>query len=170
MGALIMTKGTKRLVAHYNDEFDSWIDFYRDPQTLAKFKRAAGANIDIWSDLVQKIKDTSTTNDHTERADNLTLLPKNHKKHQNLHARWKVFLQSVLTQANQNKLADAIHRALTDANTYIEFDVRVGAAQDVTLASDVDDGNPIARITIIITGPMLIKASKKGGSPPPLDP
>src|SRR5438477_10807191 len=95
MGALIMTKGTKRLAAHYNDEFDSWIDFYRDPTVLSKFKRG-GANIDIWTDVVQKVKDTSTTNDHTERGDNLTLLPKNHKKHANLHARWKVFLQSVL--------------------------------------------------------------------------
>jgi hypothetical protein len=168
MGALIMTKGTKRLVAHYDDEFDTWIDFYRDPTILPKFKRSG--NIDIWNDLVQQIKDTSTTNDHTERADNLTLLPKNNKKHLNLHARWKYFLQTVLSQANQNKLADAIHRALTDANTYIAFDVRVGATQDVTLAPDVDDGSPIARITIVTTGPMLIKAAKKGGHPPPLDP
>jgi hypothetical protein len=167
MGALIMTKGTKRLVAHYNDEFDSWISFYRDTATLAKFKRTG--NIDIWNDLVRTITDTSTTNDHTERADNLTLLPKKHKKHAHLEARWQYFLQTVLSQPNQNKLADALHRALTDANTYIVFDVRVGATQDVTLASDVDDGNPIARITIVTTGPMLIKASKKGGNPPDLD-
>ncbi len=169
MGALIMTKGTKRLAAHYNEEFDTWIDFYRDPAILAKFKRTAGADIDIWADLIQKIKDTSTTNDHSERADNLTLLPKNHKRHPNLHARWKYFLQTLLSQANQNKLADAICRALTDANTYITFDVRVGGTQDVTLDSDVDDGNPIARITIVTTGPMQIRPVKKGGSPPPLD-
>lgn len=169
MGALIMTKGTKRLAAHYNDEFDSWIGFYRDPAILAKFKRAAGGNIDIWADVVQKIKDTSTTNDHTERADNITLLPKNHKKHANLHARWKFFLQSVLQQANQNKLADALHQALTDPNVYIAFDVRVGAVQDVTVVPDVDDGDPIARITIVTTGPMLKKSSVKGGDPPGLD-
>ena len=55
MGALIMTKGTKRLVAHYNEEFDTWIDFYRDASVLPKFNRA-GANVSIWNDLVQKLR------------------------------------------------------------------------------------------------------------------
>jgi hypothetical protein len=168
MGALIMTKGTKRLVAHYNEEFGTWIDFYRGPAILPRFKRA-GANINIWTDLVQTIKDLDNTNDHTERADNLTLLPKKHKKHVNLEARWKHFLQTVLTQPNQNKLADALNRALTDANTYITFDVRVGTAQDVVLTAEHDDGNPIAMITIVTTGPMLIRAAKKGSNPPALD-
>jgi hypothetical protein len=169
MGALIMTKGTKRLVAHYNEEFDSWISFYKDASVLPKFNRA-GANISIWNDLVQTIKDTSTTNDHSDRADNLTLLPRKHKKHVNLEARWKYFLQSVLTQTNQNKLADVLYQALTSQVVYITFDVRVGAAQDVTLASDVDDGSPIARITIVVVGPMLTTAVLKGGDPPDLDP
>ena len=168
MGALIMTKGTKRLAAHYNEEFDTWIDFYRVPATLAKFNRG-GANIDIWRDLVQTITDTSTTNDHTERTDHLTLLPKNHKKHPNLHARWKMFLQSLLSQGNQNKLADALFKALTDPNVYIVFDVRVGATQDVTLAADTDDNQPIARITIVVQGPMAIAATKEYADLPSLD-
>jgi hypothetical protein len=169
MGALIMTKGTKRLVAHYNEEFDAWIDFYRGPTILSKFRRG-GANINIWNDLVQTIQDSSTTNDHTDRPDHLTLVPKKHRKHQNLEARWKFFLQTVLTQSSQNKLADHLHTALTGRNIYIVFDVRVGPTQDVILTSDVDDGDPIARITMVITGPMVATSAAKDGYPPDLDP
>jgi hypothetical protein len=168
MGALIMTKGTKRLIALYNDEFHSWITFYRDAPVLQRFNRS-GRNIDIWSDIVQQIRDTSTTNGHTDRPDNLTLLPKEHPKHSNLNRRWRVFLQSELGQANKNKLADAIYQALIDPNVYIAFDVRLGGVQDVILAPDVDDGNRIARITIITTGAMPATASVKGGDPPDLD-
>jgi len=169
MGALIMTKGTKRLAAHYNDEFDTWIDFYRDPTVLARFNRAG---IDVWSDLVQTIKDASTTNDHTDRPDDLTLLPKKNNRHANLEARWKYFLQRVLTPANNTKLANLIHAALTaaPANRYIVFDVRVGARQDILLAPDFDDGDPIARLTIIVAGALPVTSLDKDAELPDLDP
>jgi hypothetical protein len=157
MGALIMTKGTKRLMAHYNDEFDTWIAFYRDPAVLPLFNRSG--DIDIWGALVQTITDLSTTNGHTERADHLTLLPKNNPKHAGLHARWKVFLQSILSQANRNLLADCIHTALTGTAVYIIFDVRVGPSQTVTLVADTDDNQPIARITIVVTQVMPVDAT-----------
>jgi hypothetical protein len=166
MGALIMTKGTKRLAAHYNDEFDTWISFYRTPAVLSKFQRSG--NIDVWRDIIQTITDTA--NGHTQRPDHLTLLPPDHVKHVNLIGRWKFFLKSVLSQANQNKLADALHKALTDPNVYIVFDVVVGKTQNVTHTSDVDDGDPIARVTIVTTGPMLkISLTRNGDDPPPID-
>jgi hypothetical protein len=165
MGALIMTKGTKRLVAHYNDEFDTWIDFYRQPAQLNLFRRSG--DMQIWEDLVLTI--TDRTAGHSDRTDFLTLLPKDHPKHQRLSARWRIFLKTHLSQLNRNKLADLLYQALTGPNRYIVFDVRVGANQDVTLLADTDDGDPIARLTIVTTGALPAQPLKASDDLPPID-
>jgi|tagenome__1003787_1003787.scaffolds.fasta_scaffold20324031_2 hypothetical protein len=165
MGALIMTKGTKRLAAHYNDEFDTWLTFYKT--NIGYFARTG--DIDIWNDIVQRITDSRVGIGHTERTDKLTLLPKDHLAHPNLHLRWKKFLQNVLSQANRNKLCDAIHTALGTNAAYILFDVVHGASQDVLLdSSQSDDGSPIALITIVVKGHMPAFATD-GDDLPPLD-
>ncbi len=165
MGALIMTKGTKRLAAHYNDEFDTWLTFYKT--NIGSFARTG--DIDIWNDIVQKIKDTRTGIGHTERTDKLTLLPKDHPAHPNLLLRWQKFLQNVLTPTNQNKLCDAIHTALGSNSAYILFDVVHGASQDILFDnSQTDDGSPIAMITIVVKGHMPAVAAD-GDDLPPLD-
>jgi len=165
MGALIMTRGTKRLAAHYNDEFATWLTFYKNNINL--FARTG--DIDIWDNIIQVVKDTRPGIGHTERPDNLTLLPKDHIAHQNLHARWKFFLKRVLTQTNQNKLADAVHTALGGNFAYVIFDVAIGTAQDVVLdTTHTDEGSPFAMITIVVPGHMAI-VSVDGTDPPPLD-
>jgi hypothetical protein len=170
MGALIMTKGTKRLAAHYNDEFDTWLTWYQDPARINVFNRN-NADIDIWNDVIQNQTLTDARpNGHTERGDNLTLLPKDSPQHQNLHQRWRYFLQLVIGQPRQNLLADHLFAALQSNISYICFDVVLGNASDVLLAADVDDGQPIARITIVTTGHLRVTPHTPGGNdPPPLD-
>ena len=171
MGALIMTKGTKRLIAHYNDEFDTWIQFYRNHINV--FDRNA-ANIDVWNDIVQNaalVDAGSPANGHAAAANAPTLLPPPHPKHQNLLLRWKFFLQSVLTQNNQNKLADGIHDALLDTNVdYIIFDVVHKTAQDVTCVPDTDDGDSIVRITIYTVPMRKHPKTHNGHDPDDIDP
>jgi hypothetical protein len=161
MGALIMTRGTKRLAAHYNDEFDTWLQFYRKQANLDYFDRtklpaAKKGNIDIWSDLILTISDK--TAGHSARAnDKLTLLPPDHPKHPNLSKRWQLFLQNELSQTNQNLLVDHILTALQGPYVYIIFDVvpaASGGQQDVTLTFGSDDGQPIATINIVVTRAM----------------
>ena len=152
MGALIITRGTRRLAGHYNEEFSSWLTFYKNNRNV--FDRA-GSDIDIWDDLIKVVTDTRPGIGHTERPDNLTLLPKDNSAHPGLHMRWRKFLKNDLTKTNRNKLADAIHTALGLSLAYIVFDVALGAQQDVDLdPNGLDDGSRFAKITIIVTGPM----------------
>jgi hypothetical protein len=169
-----MTKGTKRLAAHYNDEFDTWLSFYQQQANLDKFDRtklppAKKGNIDIWNDIIAAIADPNApTNGHALAAQSNTLLPPVHPKHQNLHGRWKWFLQNDLGQTNQNKLADALFAAIKPSanNTYIIFDVVEAGAKDVILTPGSDDGSPIARITIVTTGPMSDVGPHRNDPPP----
>jgi hypothetical protein len=159
MGGLIMTKGTKRLAAHYNDEFDTWLTFYRTT-ALPYFNRGAGVNVDIWNDIIQVV--TDNTAGHSARpSPHLTLLPRDHPAHAHLHARWRFFLQNDFA-ASQNDLVDAIYAALTKKPhiAYILFDVRQGGPVPtppyVTLAygTDPDGVTPIATITIVVAAAM----------------
>src|SRR5258708_586319 len=98
MGGLIQTAGTKRLAAHYNEEFDTYIEFYRQSSVIAFFDRSGG-HLDAWDDVIGQIKHDHTTDptgifpDHTERGDNLCLLPKVKKTHPNLLNRWRIYLK-----------------------------------------------------------------------------
>jgi hypothetical protein len=169
MGALIMTKGTKRLVAHYNDEFDTWIQFYRDHINVFDINSYAG-NIDIWNDVVQNaamVDPGSPGNGHSSAANAPTLLPPPHPKHQNLLLRWKYFLHVVLSPDNNKKLAQGIHDALKDKNVqYIVFDVVHDNHQDVSATPDTDeDGDSIYSI-VIHTVPMRKHPQTPSGHDP----
>ncbi|MCA1456708.1 hypothetical protein I6F35_26415 [Bradyrhizobium sp. BRP22] len=159
MGALIITRGTRRLAGHYNEEFSSWLTFYKN--RINVFDRA-GRDIDVWDQIIQVVTDPRPGIGHTERADNLTLLPKDNPAHPNLHRRWRFFLKNDLTQANRNKLADAIYAALKLDIAYIVFDVVHGAQQDIDFdPNGLDEGSRFARITIIVTRAM---AAAGGGN------
>ena len=153
MGGLIMTRGTRRLAGHYNEEFSSWLTFYRNKRNI--FDRN-NTDINLWNNIIQVVTDPRPGIGHTERPDNLTLLPKDNPAHPNLHRRWRIFLTSELTPANRNKLADYIHAALgLNPLAYIVFDVAQGWQQDIDYdPNGNDDGSRFAKITIIVKGPM----------------
>jgi hypothetical protein len=170
MGALIMTKGTKRLVAHYNDEFDTWIQFYRGHIDLFDINTYGGNSIRIWDDVVQNaamVDPGSPVNGHSADTNAKTLLPPPHPKHKNLLLRWQYFLQTVLTPANNKKLAKGIHDALQDNNVkYIIFDVVHDNQQDVSAQPDTnEDGDSIFSI-VIHTVPMRKHPHTSGGHDP----
>jgi hypothetical protein len=123
MGGLIRTKGTKKLAAHFNDEFDTYIAWWRAQQAAAPaglFNTSGGRNVDLKA-ITLAVTDVINAG-HTQRGDNLVLLPDIHLHpvHQNLEARWLWFLDlanvgaGALSQANHNKIAGAIWHALHD--------------------------------------------------------
>ena len=59
MGGLIMAKGTRRLKNHYNEEFSTWIAFYRQPDIVTIFDRG-NTDISIWKDVVNYITDPNS--------------------------------------------------------------------------------------------------------------
>lgn len=167
MGSLIMTKGTKRLAAHYNDEFATWIQFYRG---LINIFNNNINTTDIWTDIIQNaamVDAASPGNGHASAANAPTLLPPPHPMHPHLLSRWQFFLQSVLSNANNKKLAHGIHDALADNNVaYIIFDVVHDHTQDVIIDNTgTDDGDSIVRITIH-TVPMRKHPKTPGGHDP----
>jgi hypothetical protein len=170
MGSLIMTKGTKRLAAHYNDEFDTWLTFYKT--TALHYFNRGGGNIDIWNDIIQKVTDGTAGHSKRPPVDQLTLLPKDDLiSHAHLHARWKFFLQNVLL-TKQNDLVDAIYAALQTNCAYILFDVvaqgPVPPPPYVTLVYGNDAGSPIAKITIVVAAAMS-KGGPGGHNPDTID-
>jgi hypothetical protein len=151
MGGLIQTAGTKRLAAHYNEEFDQFIEFYRGSNVIGVFDRGPlpGKPLNVWDDVIQQIQHNSTTDpagdfpDHTDRGDGLCLLPNDRKTHKNLLNRWRLYLRKILPQAQHNDLIDAIFNVLKDHTiSYIVFDVVQTAAWGIATANHVDsDGN-----------------------------
>jgi hypothetical protein len=185
MGALIKTKGTKKLAAHFNDEFDTYMPFWRAQQAAAPgalFSTAGGRNVDLGAITLAT---TDATPGHSRRADMLVLLPDihGHPVHAHLEQRWLWFLNlanvgaGALTQANHNKIAKGIFHALTDTTPgpppqpkwdCIVFDaVESGDTQDVALAVHRVDGRRVIEITLI-TPP--ISAVAGPGGLPALDP
>src|ERR1700760_1660128 len=160
MGSLIKTKGTKLLAAHFNNEFDTYIAFWRAQQAAAPaglFNTASGTrNVDLKA-VTNAVTDTINPR-HTRRTDNLVLLPDihGHPVHKNLEARWLWFLDlgnagnGNLSQANHNKIADGLYHALTDQTVgpnphfvwdCVTFDaVENGVQQDVAVSGHRVDG------------------------------
>ena len=106
---------------------------------------------------------------HTSDPNDPTLLPPKDPKHKNLWRRWKFFLENILSQDNQNQLADSINDALTDAKKppYILFDVRQASKQEIIVSSFKDTGHDIPQITIHVVDAMPEHPSTPGGDDPP---
>jgi hypothetical protein len=155
MGALIQTAGTKKLAAHYNEEFDQFIEFYRGPNVISIFDRA-GKPFNVWDDIIQNVQHNGTTDpagdfpDHTDRTDGLCLLPNDRKTHKNLLNRWRVYLRKFLPPAQHDDLIDAIFNVLQDHTiSYIVFDVVQAAAWGIVTATHVDsDGKNYKTIVL----------------------
>jgi hypothetical protein len=144
MGSLILTAGTKRLAAHYNEEFDTFIEFYRQSSVIEFFDTANSDN--VWDDVITQIKDDNTTDptgafpDHTKRGDKLCLLPGDKKSHPNLLNRWRIYLKKFLPPQQHTDLLDAIYKALSDSSySYIVFDTRQSTANPPGYAIDATD-------------------------------
>ncbi len=178
MGALIMTKGTKRLIAHYNDEFDTWLTFYRN--NSAWFDRnnppagnnyVANGHIDIWG-LMNWATDAANAG-HASPPNYYCLLPPDSPQHRNLLGRWQYFLQTILSLALNDKLADLICGALRSRTpyAYFLFDVVHDANHDVVGAAGTDidtaDPKPIYKITIHTVA--MQRAAGRTGIPPQID-
>jgi hypothetical protein len=173
MGGLIQTKGTMRLVAHYNNEFSTFFSIYTAPAKSNLFNRnsgtnpnAAGGHIDLWG-ITQTLTDP-----HSTRPDNKCLLPPDDRvNHHNLLPRWKFFLQNTLAQANRDALADQILVGLNfggAATAYesICFDVTPDANQSISGFASATD--PSIYYVTIHTLEMPVVGPHRN-DPPPLD-
>ena len=190
MGALIRTKGTKRLIAHLNEEFSTYIDFYRDQNISAQFDPSKGTYPGLIG-LTLTLEDPNDPIHAARPNDNLVLLPylpdppsgakgPGKKKHARLEARWLWFLNTnnsandSLTLTNDNTIAAAIYKALTQktGGSYdydsICFDaVESNSAQDVDVSDQTDGGTKYTLITLKTNKAMPTQAGPQ--NPPPID-
>jgi len=173
MGALVRTKGTKRLVAHFNEEFGTYIDFYRTQSfggspILPMFNSALAGYKGLWW-LTLNLTDPGDAI-HSPRTDHLTLLPHlpadAKQRHKNLERRWVWFLNTAhvargsLTPANDQAIAGGIYTALS-AKTGATYDydsicfdaVEVNGPQTVSV-TDKFDGAVKYMLIVLMTPPM----------------
>jgi hypothetical protein len=179
MGALIRTKGTKLLAGHFNEEFCTYIDWYRNKQaappgvspayTLFDASGWPGNNVDLLQ-ITDYLTDTDVR--HSRRSDHRTLLPdsQSHPLHTNLDMRWRWFLNInnaavspyALTQANHNLIATDIYMALQDLSyNSITFDVVEDPSEQTVIASTFTESvNGITftsmQILLKVTGPIPV--------------
>lgn len=184
MGALIRTKGTKLLAAHFNEEFSTYIDFYRKPKVAALFNTKSDAYTSLL-DITNQLRDPADSV-HAPRPDHKCLLPylPEGTRHRNLEARWLWFLNTAssangsLTAANDKKIANGIYKALTDMRgknpkyNNITFDaVQTDGKQNVSARATKDDGTVYMQVLLMTPRPMPdgTAALIGGPTPPPLD-
>jgi hypothetical protein len=167
-----MTKGTKLLVAHFNNEFSTYIDFYRDPATMALFNAGDPGYTDLFT-ITKQVKDLTDPN-HTRRTDRRTLLPNidpgDHPagfRHTNLQARWLWFLHRGLLPANDQIIAQGIYTALNDASysniTFSCVESAAGAVQTAAANAGNDGGTKYQQI--LLTTPNMGAGSPAAGVP-----
>ena len=103
MGDSFRPPAQKGSAAHYNEEFDTFIEFYRQSSVIEFFDTANSNN--VWGDVITQIKHDNTTDptgtfpDHTRRGDMLCLLPGDKKSHPEPSKSMEGFLKEVLTGA-----------------------------------------------------------------------
>ena len=169
MGTLIKTKGTKKLAAHFNEEFDTWIDWWRALQGAnmgTLFDRGAGNPADLLAITNHALAKDTTNAQHSRRTDNKCLLPDihGHPVHVHLEARWIWFLtignagNGGLQQPNHNAIADAILFGLNDQTqgnptfdciTFDAVEAGMQLQQSVAVTEHRVDGRTILEITLI---------------------
>jgi hypothetical protein len=105
MGGLIKTKGTKKLAAHFNDEFDTYMPFWRAQQALApnalfNTSPALGPRDVDLKVITLSISDAAAGHSHRGPTDYLVLLPDihNHPVHAHLEQRWLWFLDLITSE------------------------------------------------------------------------
>jgi hypothetical protein len=187
MGSLVRTKGTKRLVAHFNEEFGTYIDFYRTQSfggspILPMFNPALAG----YKGLRYLTLNLADPGDpiHSARADNLTLLPHlpagAKQRHNNLERRWVWFLNTAnvakgsLSPANDKLIAGGIFKALgTKPGANYDYDsicfdaVEVNGPQTINVTDQFDGG--VKYLLIVLMTPAMPTGSA-ANDPPLIDP
>ncbi|MCG2632994.1 hypothetical protein L6654_41255 [Bradyrhizobium sp. WYCCWR 13023] len=167
MGALVLTKGSRHLISHFNTEFkgNRLKNLRSDPiegtSTLIKDVFANG-NVDLlW--LTNNVQ-----HPHSQRTrDHKCLLPDDNSTGQaHLEVRWLYFLTSgntnVLTATNHQIIRQAISTVLHDTSYgHIEFDCIDCPTQTVFYADEYDNSgaNPVKYMRIVLGTPPMDKLS-----------
>ncbi len=145
MGALILTKGTRRLMHWYNNKCF-------DKNSLQGTRDAIAGDSTLLSLFSTPTGNTAVIQQILHNTTGASIfLPPHHPSHPHLLQRWDYFLGSVLTYANhellRNYLWNAINNGITqagDAYTAIVVDCVEGTSQtvlqsDAYLTDDPDD-------------------------------
>jgi len=168
MGALILTKGTRRLIGHLNTQFSSSaghgnIAFYR--AQIALFDRVGGTTPTGAPYLFGVCEALNS------------LYPPDNPAHPNLKKRWQYFLTTQLLGGNDITIIDGIYRALHDRSyELITFDAIEDIAQlgqQVWITDEQCDNNTggqhkKAMRIILVTIPMAAQVVYNG-QPVPID-
>lgn len=167
MGALILTRGTRHLIRHFNTEFkDARLRQLRRDTIDGSATRIVDAFDDATTDL--SVLTQIVKHGHSGRGDKKCLLPDDNSNGQpHLESRWIHFLNSILTARNHQKIRKAIVDVLKDPSfDYIEFDcIEIPASQEVFISVEFDkpeSPNPKKYLRIVLGTPPM---SKYAGNP-----
>jgi hypothetical protein len=168
MGGLVLTKGTRHLIQHFQTEFkgNRLNDLRNDPimgtTTLIKDAFANGSVDLLW--LTNNIK-----HNHSQRppGDKRCLLPDDSSGGQpHLEARWLYFLTStnanVLSASNHQIIRRLISSVLADTSYgYIDFDCIDAPTQTVFYADEYDThgAHAVKYLRIVLGTPPMDKLS-----------
>ena len=163
MGSLVLTKGTRHLIKHFQNEFKgSRLKNLREDDILGtgtKIRDAfADPNVDL-SVLTYIIK-----HGHSGRPapDKRCLLPDDNSSGQpHLEARWILFLNSILSADHHKEIREAIVKVLDDTSyDHIDFDCVESTAQEVFVSDEFDKpetANPKKYLRIVLATAAMSK-------------
>jgi hypothetical protein len=161
MGGLVLTKGTRHLIKHFQNEFSGGrLKNLREDNILGtgtKIKNAfADSNVNL-AELTYTVK-----HGHSGRGDKRCLLPDDNSSGQpHLEARWMLFLNSILYPDNHKKIREAISKVLDDTSyDHIDFDCIESTDQTVFVADEFDkpeSSNPKKYLRIVLATAAMSK-------------
>jgi hypothetical protein len=170
MGALILTKGTRRLIGHFNKEFGSSaahgnIAFYRTNANIALFDQVGGTA--SGPPYIFGVSEALPAN----------LYPPDNPAHPNLKKRWQYFLTTQLTAGNDLKLINGIYGALHDRSyasiTFDAIEDTTGVGQQVWITDEQSDSNTGGAhkktLRVILVTVPLAQQVVYNGQPVPID-
>jgi len=165
MGGLVLTKGTRHLIKHFQKEFKPpRLDQLRTDNILATGTPITDAFADKTNDLLWLTNNIK--HGHSPRADKKCLLPDDNSGGQpHLEARWVYFLgnhANVLTPANHQIIRELISMVLNDTSYgYIDFDCIECSPQSVFYADEYDNtgAHSVKYLRIVLATPPMNKFS-----------
>lgn len=157
MGGLIMTKGTRRLISHFNKEFGSSaahgnIAYYRQQANLAYFDRQGGTA--VAPPYLYNV------------SEQLNIYPPDNPNHANLKRRWQFFLATPaqgLTANNDltifDNIYDALHRRTYESITFDAIEDTNNLGQQVLVSDEnydinVSGGHKLTKRIVLVTAAM----------------
>jgi hypothetical protein len=188
MGGLVLTKGTRHLIKHFQGEFSGGkLKNLREDKILGSGTKIVDAfdnshvDLAVLTDLIR--------HGHSGRpdGDKRCLLPDDSSGGQpHLEARWMLFLNTILSAENHQKIREAIVKVLKNRSyDHIDFDCIESTAQDVFISDEFDKpetANPKKYLRIVLataamskyTGDPDLELDPQGGytftlAPPPAD-